>query len=271
MSGGRERFGVTAWLTWASFVIVTNPAHSQSAGPTEDAAVPAPEEAGLADLVSRGRITWHLGGRRPYTSRLLYERPAGGDGSRERVFDAETRFEMSYKYESRCPWRWHQDVLEIRPHFFNVRWNVTHQVWLKRPPSPERFWQSALVLHEMDHVRTSSHPAYAALFRRDLEQITLLRFDRAAIRRVLGGGVFDRTQRPRLSGDQIRQLIKPSTMAAFDRVVDLAEIRYRELDRLTDHGLIALPLHWHEQQEAALEGIANATGTSDNQMGAGRP
>lgn len=235
---------------------------AQNVEAKQDARVPVPENKALGDLIRRGSVTWHLGGGRPYESQLRSTTRRNSDGSPGRVFDAETRFEMSYNYECRCPWRWQQGVLRIEPKFLDIEWNVAHQVWLKRPPRKDRFWRSALVLHEMDHVRTSSHPAYADLFRRGLRQIKVLRFDRAAVRRSLGGDVFSKTQRPNLSSDQIRLLIKPSTQAVFDRIVELAEIRYRELDRLTDHGRIQLPAQWHEQQEAALTAGRVSSGDS---------
>lgn len=79
-------------------------------------------------------------------------------------------------------------------------------------PDTETFWTNWLVLHELDHVRISSDPRHEELFKKLVSEKA-----------------------------PFQQSAKEYVQDAFGKVTSLVDIRYQELDRLTNHGMLDLP------------------------------
>jgi hypothetical protein len=118
-------------------------------------------------------------------------------------------------------------VITVR--FTNVSVKPTHEVWFRRPPRRSDFWQQKLVLHELDHVKISSDARLARRFEQLLQ-------DQNVIETAMAAGT-------RADSRLVNRLIDQHVKRVFDEVLALVAIRYRELDRVTDHGLRPLPEH----------------------------
>ncbi|TWT52668.1 hypothetical protein Pla22_02940 [Rubripirellula amarantea] len=144
---------------------------------------------------------------------------------------AETRFKMEYNYRSSPRWqiqnRESDRVLIIRLRLRDVKLETTHEIWFRRKPKLENFWQDPLVQHELDHVRISSDPR---LRKRFLELVGK-------------PGKIELTLEPtdKVDAAFVRQAVQKHVANSFDQVSELASIRYRELDRLTRHGRSPVP------------------------------
>ncbi|MFG0266565.1 MAG: hypothetical protein ACF8AM_15685 [Rhodopirellula sp. JB055] len=220
------------------------------AEPIAMSALPVPEEA-IAELLESGQVEFISGGPRPSVAAGLRS-----TGFINREFDAETRFNLSYHFVSRCRWWWSDDGIVVKVRYPELKLKVDHKVWFRRRPNDlSRFWDSPLVQHEMDHIRLSTDPRVLSRFESAVREDESLRFSSSEIRSVLGENVVlnrnatpnanNRTSRNNrssgLSSDQVRKLINQRVRAHFQQTVELIEIRYRELDRQTAHGSFAVP------------------------------
>jgi hypothetical protein len=179
--------------------------------------LPKPPPA-IGDLIESGRVTFEAGVRDEP------EHPSTGPS-----LAAETRFRIEFNYTSHSRWTLATDsrrvVINVR--YGSITWKPKHTVWFRRRPETENFWSSRLVLHEMDHVRISSDPRLAARFAESLgEQSTL-------VHPIGGGNVVNQRLVDRLVGEHVERV--------FSEMTELISIRYRELDRVTKHGRLAVP------------------------------
>ncbi len=179
--------------------------------------LPQPPDEILA-LIRAGRVSFEAGPRDPLAE------PRNGPRT-----TAETRYRIVYNYRSRSTWKVDRANarLVIHVRYLQIEWKPTHTVWFLRSPPTSDFWSNRLVLHEFDHVRISTDPRLAARF----EQ--LLRDQRVLHRTIDDEAVVNREYVDRLVGQHVDEV--------FSEISDLISIRYRELDRLTRHGLEAVP------------------------------
>ena len=147
----------------------------------------------------------------------------------ENRLSAITTYRVEFRFARQTTWNWNPltrtMTIEMRARLQS--WKPIHTIWFRRLPELDDFWDSPLVLHEFDHVQLSTDPAMEKRFATILRQ-----------------GNREEIQ---LSGDQ-----KPSEELAtvktdqwvqqmFQEIVELVDIRYRELDQITLHGRRELP------------------------------
>lgn len=185
-----------------------------------------PPPAEIARWIPRAGVRFRVGGPPPESESADRYREDWSD-----AVDAVTRYTIGYDYESRCRWRlWGRGDgrrLVIAVRFLEIRWEPQHVVWFRRQPAVESFWSDPLVLHELDHVRLSSDLRLKNRF------AELLR-ETKSIGVPLSAGV-------RVDDRYVRRQVDEHVRGVFERIVELIEIRYRELDRLTGHGRRPLP------------------------------
>jgi len=203
--------------------------------------------AELRAFLTRGKVTFLIGGERPSVTD-----PGRSTGAKLGDFDAESQFRLSYSFQSRSEWRWANRSgarrLNITMRFERLKLDVRHRVWLKEMPPRDSFWDSPLVRHEIDHVRLSSDPRLTAIFVKAIDQHERLELTREesvplislATRRMSSGG-RGRSFLGHLTGDDAQPLLDAVVKQEFDQIVELIEIRYRELDRQTQHGRDPIP------------------------------
>ncbi|EMI21358.1 hypothetical protein RMSM_01696 [Rhodopirellula maiorica SM1] len=210
-----------------------------AAGPQSDlhtidlADLPSPP-AEIAELIERGNVRFVYGPRpESMQSKLL---PGGSAAAlrKGRRLAATTEYRMGYHYRSRNRWKFvnqnrEADLREVRigMRFSDVRLETEHTVWFRKRPESETFWTDRLVLHELDHVRISVDPLLEKRFR------DLLRSN-ASITLSMERGET-------VAESRIHPAVDSHVTELFSRISDLVDIRYQELDRLTDHGLKAFP------------------------------
>ena len=141
---------------------------------------------------------------------------------KRRLMAAETRFEIEFSYRTKLRWQRVRDRLFVRVRDVDVQWIPRHRVWFRKQPPRDTFWSQPLVRHELDHVRISSDERLRRLFVRRAQSLGPLE------------AVLERGSTPAAQADR---LAKQALTELFHEVTDLVRIRYRELDRLTDHGL----------------------------------
>jgi len=210
---------------------------------------PVPDD--LADLVKRHGIDFLIGGTRPSLMN-----PGRSTGVSERRFDGETQFRLSYTFNSRCRWNLIREPnkpdtvrrLAIRVRFQRIELRVAHQIWLRELPDLEKFWNHPLVRHELDHVRISGDPRIKKMF-----EAAVRRHERIELSQVesepfiaIGYRKFNASSRRGtllnyLSSDDAKPFVKQAVQSEFERIVQLLEIRYAELDRITEHGQLPVP------------------------------
>jgi len=197
--------------------------------PIERSSLPLPPPE-LAELIERGDVHLVTGGLPQSNPDTL---PIRGR------LAGETRFRFRYRYDSRASWRLlpandrsqaaHRWV-ELTVRFRSLRWIVDHEVWLLEPPPAKDFWDDPVVLHEFDHVRLSTAPQIKDQFMKAAKR---LRSIRVPLQQIAEEG--------RVDSAKVRSLIEAHMHDALVDTTDYVRIRYRELDRLTEHGLRPLP------------------------------
>jgi hypothetical protein len=148
---------------------------------------------------------------------------------------AETHYRIAYNYDSRSSWklisRGRRVVVTVQ--YNRVQWQPTHTIWFRNRPASasasasENFWSNKLVLHELDHVRISSDPRLARRFNQLLKEASVLN------RAVADGEVVNRRY--------VDSLVDQHVAKIFAEISDLIAIRYKELDRITSHGVRPVP------------------------------
>jgi hypothetical protein len=236
-----------AWLICASFTRADDALneHGQRSVKLEELPKPPAE---LAPWLRRGEVTFMIGGQRPSVVD-----PSRSTGALGRDFDAETQFRLSYSFKSRCRWGWAENEaarrLAVDVRFDRLQLAVEHRVWLREMPDIESFWDSPLVRHELDHVRLSSDPRLKTLFvnavdKRDRIELTIDQSSpliSRATRRLPNSSLGNRSLLNYLSGADAQPWMDAVVQEEFDKIVQLVEIRYQELDRQTEHGRQPVP------------------------------
>ena len=193
-----------------------------------DLAQPPPE---IAALIRNGTVKLITGGG-PMSDQDPLQRRGRLAG--------ETRFTFRFRYSSHLKWQVESSrsladggrkMVRIQVRFRSVKLLPSHQIWLRRPPSSESFWDDPVVRHEFDHVRISSHPQVEKLFRDAVKKLQRIR---VPVSEIVTSG-------QRVSDQAVTSLIESRMDAILKDTTEYVRIRYRELDRLTDHGLRPLP------------------------------
>ena len=196
--------------------------------PIEPNDLPAPPDE-IAKLIERGSVTFCTG-KIPWSEMRDARDRTGVAGTRFRLA-AETRAEFNYDYNSRTSWRKKREggklIVYVTVGFRSARLNVVHRIWFRRPPTPKDFWQDSIVQHEFDHVRLSTHPMLDKIFARNLKAASRFRHELHNDQRV--------------DEAMVNEWVREKVKAAFDEIYDLVKIRYRELDRVTRHGMEPVP------------------------------
>ena len=152
-----------------------------------------------------------------------------------RRLGAETRFSLKYDYRTRSNWTvqgsGQNKKLVITIDIDRANLIGTHEVWFRKTPDLDGFWDNPLVLHELDHVRISNDPRIEKQFQTKLRQNT-------KITKPFSDFTSDGR---RVNESLVRQTIDLMLKEIFDETVELVQIRYKELDRQTDHGLRPVP------------------------------
>ncbi len=234
-------------LTFASFTRADDAVNEHGQRTVILKELPMPP-ADLAPWLQRGDVTFMIGGQRPSVVD-----PSRSTGALGRDFDAETQFRLSYSFKSRCLWDWAENAaarrLAIGVRFDRLQLAVEHRVWLREMPDSSHFWDSPLVRHELDHVRLSSDPRLKTLFvkavdKRDRIELTLdqsASLITSATRRLTNSSFGNRSLLNHLSGTDAQPWMDAVVQEEFDKIVQLVEIRYQELDRQTEHGRQPIP------------------------------
>lgn len=141
----------------------------------------------------------------------------------------ETHYRLIYNYSSRPRWRLDASGrnLRIAIRYQSIKWHTTHRIWLQELPATDGFWSNKLLLHEFDHVTISSDPRLATAFKRRLNETSVLH------RKVDTSQIVNRRY--------VDKLVKQHVEDVFQEISDLVQVRYKELDRITDHGQRPLP------------------------------
>ena len=187
----------------------------------------SPEPIPLSSLpdpppeIAKGLRDWHV----QLTTGPL---PASDPVNRRRL-SAKTDYEIAFNY--RCQPQWTHDsvrrTVRIGVKFTRIQWRPTHTIWLRSPPTASQFWSDPLVLHELDHVQISADPRIKKKF------IDLLKSQTVITASVGANEVVNRSLVDRLVREHVAQL--------FQQMTDLIDIRYQELDRITNHGRRPIP------------------------------
>jgi hypothetical protein len=152
-----------------------------------------------------------------------------------RQYAAETRFKIEYSTQSRFRWQATRSAvgtsqLVVRPNFDDIQFTVSHEILLPADFATDQIFANPLVRHEFDHVRISTD----LRFRDNL--VRWLKRDLQQIRVDLNAGA------PRGKwGEIAHSELRRQTDSYFQKMIELVQIRYAELDRTTDHGTSPLP------------------------------
>lgn len=161
-----------------------------------------------------------------------------------RKFQAETRY--SLQYNSKINFRWRAvgrsagpRTLVVRPQFDQLEFEIKHEILLPIAFAGEGFYDQQLVRHEFDHVRISTDPRFLNLFRKWVgEELTVLR-----------------TQCPSDADFNLvaKELVDERVEQIFQRVLNLIQLRYQELDQTTRHGVLVTPETFFASPDAGHE------------------
>ncbi|MEO1527897.1 MAG: hypothetical protein AAFX06_20895 [Planctomycetota bacterium] len=189
----------------------------------------------IARLIDSGEVTFATGGEPQLDARGF---PSGIN------IVGETRFDSKYHYNSNAQWNVNGSSVEIKVRFRSLRLVTKHVVWLKEVPGPEAFWTDRVVLHEFDHVRISTDKRIESQFFKEVRKLSS--FVVPASRVVTNG---------RVDNAKIQRAIRERVKESFERISDYVRIRYRELDRVTRHGLLPIPQNFDEEASASSTNV----------------
>tara|TARA_R110002073_G_scaffold61637_3_gene154996 strand:+ start:9436 stop:10224 length:789 start_codon:yes stop_codon:yes gene_type:complete len=193
-----------------------------------------PPPAEIVALIQLGKVQFVYGPRPESMQSGLRPSDSSAAPRKGRRLAATTEYRMGYHYRSRNRWKFvgqdrNAESREVRitMRFSDVRLETEHTVWFRKRPAAETFWTDRLVLHELDHVQISIDPLLEKRFQE------YLRANASITRSFKRGETVDEST--------IHPLVDANVADLFSRISDLVDIRYQELDRLTDHGLKAFP------------------------------
>lgn len=211
-------------LLVVAFLSGSGSAGGQQGVPIAIDTLPKPPEK-IEKLLKLGSVTFEAGEGASATA---------GDQNRSPVrssLSAVTHYKLSYSYNSRTRWIVREQngrrQLKITVRYSSIKLMPKHIVWFRKQPKTDGFWDNRLVLHELDHVKISSDPWLTNRFKEMLLQS-------AVIETEIDSGV-------RVSDSMVDRLVDQHAKEQFETISELLGIRYRELDRITRHGLDPLP------------------------------
>ncbi len=158
----------------------------------------------------------------------------------KRKFAGETRFEFHYTYQTRSDWKIVSQnglpALRISVEYRNVKLTRDHQVLLPMELIGEDLFERPLTRHEFDHVEISSDARLEGLL------TAMLKDRNASIIEPLISEEGDARDKPRPSelARISRRMVKEASDRVFNDFVEIVFIRYRELDRVSQNGLVPL-------------------------------
>lgn len=164
-----------------------------------------------------------------------------------RQYAGETRFRIDYQAESNFRWRLirqanGQRSLVIRTGFSEPQFQIQHQILLPSTTADQQFYLQRLVRHEFDHVRVSADPRYRNLLAKWLK-------DDLKVVRVEIDGEYSKRELNSLAS----KAVKEQADQLFQKMLELIQIRYSELDRTTRHGTEALPDDFFSEDDSVNE------------------
>jgi hypothetical protein len=219
-----------ALLTLILFASPT-PLVAQQPMPIEIETLPQPPGP-IQSLIETSRVKFEAGPK---------QQPVASTGQPSIV--AETRYRIAYNYTSQSSWRrvdrGRKLVVDVR--YTKLQWKPMHTVWFLKPPAEQDFWSNRLVRHELDHVRISSDRRFAKQFEQAIRAQPVL-YETIDIGEIVNRKFVD-------------ALVDRHVANAFAEISELIAIRYKELDRLTSHGLRPLSAEselqrWLKQERA---------------------
>ncbi len=215
-----RQFGQCRWLLGLAAICLVNvPIASAQSGTIELSELPPPPPW-VAELLKQADVRFCYGWQ---------EKPSSMTMPNGRRLDGLTVYKMNYDFrtQSRLQRRGNRQQRVTTIRLRSVRLTCDHTVWFRERPSSETFWTNWLVLHELDHVRISSDPRHEKRFKELLSENAVL------------------VQQPdEIASTEIGQASqsgKKRVETIFQTISSLVDIRNKELDRLTDHGMKDLP------------------------------
>ena len=159
---------------------------------------------------------------------------------------AITSYSVNFRYTQNSSWSWNSvtRVMTISMRGSLKLWEPMHTVWFREMPAETSFWSNRLVLHEMDHVQLSSDVILKNRFARTLREGQRVQIS-------LSGSQLPSDQ---LADERTERWVKEK----FNEMIDLVDIRYQELDRVTRHGILDLT-----SKSSLYQSLRDPTPTSD--------
>ncbi len=163
----------------------------------------------------------------------------------QRRFSAETRMAMKYRLDFEFRWQMAREggkrhllvTIDHRP----TKFELFHQILLPKEHATSTMYSVPLVLHELDHVRITADPRYPALFDQWFqEKTTTLKIE------------LKRQARERDFEALIQEEMQTNAEGCFERMLQMIEIRNRELDRLSRHGRVPLPVDFFGNEDGSV-------------------
>ncbi len=156
-------------------------------------------------------------------------RNANNPNSRSKSLSAMTVYRVEFRFTRTGKWAWNanQRLMTIQCRARLQSWQPIHTIWFRNQPNHDNFWKDRLVLHEFDHVQLSTEPSMRQRFTLKLRKGETIKH------------YLDQNEVP---SDQLAdKLTDQWVQRQFEQIVALVDLRYQELDRLTQHGLRVLP------------------------------
>ena len=223
----------------------------------------APEN--LSSLIRRGRVTFVQGTQlinsntvvdreqlRQLPSELLHslrlqqsQTKASDDTPIPRSISglaAITAYRIEFRFSRQRYWDWDASAgeLTIQMRAKLKSWQPIHTIWFRQPPELETCWENRLMQHEFDHVRLSVDDSMRQRF--------------ASLLREGDRKVYQLSPNQTPSDQLADELTDQWIHQTFGEIVKLIDVRYRELDRITSHGLQSLP------GDSSLRGVLRPDG-----------
>ncbi len=149
----------------------------------------------------------------PETDPMEYE------GHASFQLEARTRFNYKYRFVTRGGKRY----IRITPQVVAFDWEIRHVVKIPKSHNNDGLWDGKLMLHELDHVATSTDPRAKMLLEHLLRSIKTVEKP------------FKR--RGKVEPAEIEKLVDEELNARRDALVELIKHVNRDLDRKTVHGV----------------------------------
>ena len=183
----------------------------------------------IAKLVEDAKASFYSG-RKPWEETKA-ARERTGVTQRGKRLAGETKFKLQYDFRSNTKWRVRREkgkrILVMTVTYSRADLKHSHEIWFRRRPYIKNFWDDRLVQHELDHVRISMSSVVGSTFLKNLKDSRILRREISESQQV--------------DKEIVQKFVDEHVEEVFQEIVSLVSIRYKELDRVTDHGLNPIP------------------------------